>query len=98
MAIRRRRCLPAGAPVACRGRDPHPRQSGEFLAKYTVSCAKEVEAPVVSGLAYGIDRLVHEWCLRVSHRTISVLGTGILAPYPAKHVPSAKPSLWRVGS
>jgi DNA processing protein len=41
----------------------------------------------VSGLAYGIDRLVHEWCLHVSLPTISVLGTGILATYPAKHVP-----------
>jgi DNA processing protein len=64
-----------------------PTEDGEFLAKYAVSCAKEAEAPVVSGLAYGIDRLVHEWCLRVDHRTVSVLGTGILAPYPAKHAP-----------
>ena len=53
----------------------------------TVSCAKEVEAPVVSGLAYGIDRMVHEWCLRVANPTVSVLGNGILTPYPAKHAP-----------
>jgi DNA processing protein len=66
-------------------RDPSP--DGEFLARYAVACAREVDAPVVSGLAHGIDRLVHEWCLRLSVPTISVLGTGILAPYPAKHVP-----------
>jgi DNA processing protein len=64
-----------------------PTQDGEFLARYAVSCAKEAETPVVSGLAYGIDRLVHEWCLHVSLPTISVLGTGILATYPAKHAP-----------
>jgi DNA processing protein len=65
----------------------NPTDDGEFLARYAVSCAREAEAPVVSGLAYGIDRLVHEWCLHVSLPTISVLGTGILAPYPAKHEP-----------
>jgi DNA processing protein len=64
-----------------------PTEDGEFLARYTVSCAREAEAPVVSGLAYGIDRLVHEWCLRIGLPTISVLGNGILAPYPAKHAP-----------
>jgi DNA processing protein len=64
-----------------------PTEDGEFLAKYTVSCAREAEAPVVSGLAYGIDRLVHEWCLRVGLPTISVLGNGIFSPYPAKHAP-----------
>jgi DNA processing protein len=64
-----------------------PTQDGEFLARYAVACAREVNAPVVSGLAHGVDRLVHEWCLRLSVPTISVLGTGILEPYPAKHVP-----------
>jgi DNA protecting protein DprA len=67
-----------------------PSKSGEFLAEYAVSTAKELDAPVVSGLAEGIDRLVHEWCLHVSLPTISVLGTGILAPYPAKHINLSK--------
>jgi DNA processing protein len=67
-----------------------PTEDGEFLAKYSVSCAREAEAPVVSGLAYGIDRMVHEWCLRIGLPTISVLGNGILAPYPAKHAPLSK--------
>jgi hypothetical protein len=64
-----------------------PTENGEFLARYAVSSRREAEAPVVSGLAYGIDRLVHEWCLNISLPTISVFGTGILAPYPAKHAP-----------
>jgi DNA protecting protein DprA len=64
-----------------------PSKVGEFLAQYGVSTAREVGAPVVSGLAYGIDRMVHEWCLELGVPTISVLGTGILAPYPARHAP-----------
>ena len=64
-----------------------PSEGGAFLARYAVSCAQELNAPAVSGLAYGIDRLVHEWCLEVRLPTISVLGTGILAPYPVRHVP-----------
>ena len=72
---------PSLAIVGTRG----PTKIGEFLAQYAVSAAKEVDAPVVSGLAEGIDRIVHEWCLDISLPTIAVLGTGILAPYPAKH-------------
>lgn len=64
-----------------------PSEDGEWLAKYAVSAARELEAPVISGLAYGVDRMVHEWCLRVGLPTISVLGNGILDPYPAKHLP-----------
>ncbi len=62
-----------------------PTDAGEFLARYAVSCARQLDTPVVSGLAQGIDRVVHEWCLRLSLPTISVLGTGILTSYPAKH-------------
>jgi DNA processing protein len=62
-----------------------PSQSGEFLARYSVSCAREFGTPVVSGLAYGIDRIVHEWCLHIGLPTISVMGTGMLTTYPAKH-------------
>jgi DNA processing protein len=62
-------------------------ETGAFLSRYAVSCAAELAAPVVSGLAHGIDRLVHEWCLHISLPTISVLGTGILVPYPARHAP-----------
>jgi DNA processing protein len=64
-----------------------PTNTGEFLARYAVSCAQELDAPVVSGLANGIDHVVHEWSLHVSLPTISVLGTGILVPYPSRHAP-----------
>jgi len=59
--------------------------AGEWLARYAVACAKEIDAPVISGLARGIDRIAHEWCLRLQLATISVMGTGILTVYPAKH-------------
>jgi DNA processing protein len=72
---------PSLAIVGTRG----PTKIGEFLAQYAVSAAREMDAPVVSGLAEGVDRIVHEWCLNISLPTISVLGTGILAPYPVKH-------------
>jgi DNA protecting protein DprA len=62
-----------------------PTDAGEFLARYAVSCALEFATPVVSGLAHGIDRIVHEWCLRIDLPTISVLGTGMLNTYPVRH-------------
>jgi DNA processing protein len=62
-------------------------ETGTFLAHYAVSCARELDAPVVSGLAHGVDRLVHEWCLHVRLPTISVLGTGVLVTYPARNAP-----------
>ena len=62
-----------------------PSDTGEFLARYAVSCASEFGTPVVSGLAHGIDRIVHEWCLRVGLPTISVQGTGMLNTYPVRH-------------
>jgi DNA processing protein len=62
-----------------------PTANGDFLARYSVSCARELDAPVVSGLAHGIDRIVHEWCLHIGLPTVSVMGTGMLTTYPAKH-------------
>ncbi|WP_158930001.1 DNA-processing protein DprA [Acidisphaera sp. S103] len=62
-----------------------PSDGGEFLARYAVGCARVLGAPVISGLARGIDKVVHEWCLKLRLPTVSVMGTGILSIYPAKH-------------
>lgn len=67
-----------------------PTEDGEFLAKYVVSVARELGLPVVSGLAKGIDKVAHEWCLHLDLPTISVLGTGILVAYPARHADLGK--------
>lgn len=62
-----------------------PTQHGEFLSRYAVSCVRPFGTPVVSGLARGVDRIVHEWCLRLGLPTVSVMGTGMLTTYPARH-------------
>lgn len=63
----------------------HPTSVGEFLTRYVVSMIRDIDAPVVSGLAHGIDTIAHEWCLEVGLPTVSVLGGGLLALYPAKN-------------
>jgi len=41
---------------------------------------------VISGLARGIDAAAHEATLAAGGRTVAVLGSGFLQPYPAEHV------------
>lgn len=59
--------------------------AGDFLTKYAVSVCRAHNLPVVSGLAKGIDTIAHEWSLRLGLPTISILGSGILCPYPARN-------------
>lgn len=40
---------------------------------------------IVSGLAIGVDGLVHEECLRVGGRTVAVLPVGLERVYPLRH-------------
>lgn len=58
---------------------------GDFLTKYVVATLADEGVPVVSGLAKGIDELAHEWALLSGVPTISILGTGVLRPYPASN-------------
>lgn len=70
------------AVVGTRQATPH----GEFLTRYAVSVVGGLDTPVVSGLAQGIDTLAHRCCLEAGIPTISVLGSGLLVPYPAKNI------------
>ncbi|WP_369685557.1 DNA-processing protein DprA [Pseudacidovorax intermedius] len=63
-----------------------PSATGDFLTKYTVSACREFGLAVVSGLAKGIDTIAHEWALHLRVPTISVLGSGLLVPYPARNI------------
>ena len=63
----------------------HCTIQGEFLTKYVVGAVGNLDVPVVSGLAYGIDTIAHQWCLELGLPTISVLGSGLLALYPREN-------------
>ncbi|WP_099530554.1 DNA-processing protein DprA [Stenotrophomonas maltophilia] len=63
-----------------------PSSEGAFLTQYAARTLQELEVPLVSGLALGVDAIAHESALSSGVPNISVLGTGILRPYPARNV------------
>src|SRR5262249_24722974 len=54
-----------------------PSDDGLWLSRFVGGCLHELACPTISGLAAGIDQLVHEASLRAKVPTIAVLGTGI---------------------
>lgn len=60
-----------------------PSEDGKFLAHYIGGCLPYFKQSVtVSGLANGIDQIIHRSSLRFKVPTIAILGTGILVNYP----------------
>jgi DNA processing protein len=59
-----------------------PSDDGRWLGGFIGACLAHWAAPTVSGLALGIDQLMHEWSLRANVPTTAVLGTGILSDFP----------------
>jgi len=59
-----------------------PSDDGIWLCRFVGLCFERWKAPTVSGLAPGIDHIVHELSLRAKVPTIAVLGTGIFSDYP----------------
>lgn len=55
---------------------------GKWLATYFGFCLEDIDVVTVSGLAEGIDQIVHRASLSARLPTIAVLGTGILSDYP----------------
>jgi DNA processing protein len=61
-------------------REPSP--DGLWLADFVGANLGIWGASTVSGLALGIDQMVHRWSLRNKVPTIAFLGTGIFSDYP----------------
>jgi DNA processing protein len=61
-------------------REPSP--DGLWLANFVGANLGVWGAPTVSGLALGIDQMLHRWSLRNRVPTIAFLGTGIFSDYP----------------
>jgi len=60
-----------------------PSEDGIFLAKYVGGCIPYFQVNTVSGLANGIDQIIHKESIRFQIPTIAVLGNGIFLNYPA---------------
>jgi DNA protecting protein DprA len=63
----------------------HPSKDGMFLADYVGLSLQYFGSNIVtvSGLAIGIDQIIHQNSIRLKIPTIAFLGTGILEDYPA---------------
>ena len=59
-----------------------PSEDGRWLCGFVGLCFEGWQAPTVSGLASGVDQIVHEMSLRAKVPTVAVLGTGIFSEYP----------------
>ena len=63
------------------------RDMTKYGAYYTHTIVKELAKryTIVSGLALGIDTMAHVACLDAKGKTIAVLPSGIMYPYPRRH-------------
>ena len=73
--------LPPARAVAIVG-TRHPTAFGRRMAKAAAASALEFGLAVVSGLALGVDTVVHESVLARGGRTWAVLGSGVDLPTP----------------
>lgn len=55
---------------------------GAWACEYIASELSRLKIPTISGLALGIDSIVHKTCLRGDSLTMGVLGNGIDVVYP----------------
>jgi DNA processing protein len=61
------------------------RDATPEAAAFAAALAARVTAPVVSGLALGIDAAAHEGALGAGTRTVAYVGNGLGATYPPEH-------------
>ena len=73
--------LPSVAIVGSRSCSNHARRAAEELS----SALSDLNIPVISGLAKGIDRYAHIACLANCGRPIAFVATGVDDCYPKEH-------------
>ncbi len=59
-----------------------PTSYGRLVVEHLVKQLAKYNLTIVSGLAYGIDTLAHEFAIKNGLRTIAVLGNGLGVYYP----------------
>lgn len=62
-----------------------PSEHGAEIAKRITKWFAERNWNIVSGLAYGVDKIAHEQCIESGSKTIAVMAQGLEKVYPAKH-------------
>lgn len=67
-----------------------PTEHGKRLCAELVEGLKEVNATIVSGLAYGIDIVAHRHALKIDLPTIGCVAHGLDKLYPGDHAATAK--------
>ncbi|MBL0127804.1 MAG: DNA-protecting protein DprA [Flavobacteriales bacterium] len=70
-----------------------PTEAGKRLCVELVEGLKEVNATIVSGLAYGIDIVAHRHALKNDLSTIGCVAHGLDRLYPGEHAATAKEML-----
>ncbi len=70
-----------------------PTEQGKRLCVELVEGLKEVNATIVSGLAYGIDIVAHRTALKNDLPTIGCVAHGLDRLYPGEHAATAKEML-----
>lgn len=77
---------PSVGVVGMRNPDTYGEEMTRMLASDLVHCGQGI----VSGLAYGVDRIAHETALDNNGFTVAVMATGLDTVYPAAHRDLAK--------
>ncbi len=63
----------------------HPTSYGYFVAENMTRDLAKQSITIVSGLARGVDTIVHLTALKSGTRTIAVIGSGLDVPYPPEN-------------